>query len=44
MVAEEQPWLLISHSQNILGYSPKVSGFYFHPTAVAFLYDAVKEA
>ncbi len=44
LVAEEQPWLLISHSQNILGYSPKVSGFYFHPTAVTFLYDTVKEA
>lgn len=44
MVAEEQPWLLISHSQNVLGYNPKVSGFYFHPTAVTFLYDTVKEA
>ena len=44
LVAEEQPWLLISHSKNILGYSPKVSDFHFHPTAVTFLYDAVKEA
>lgn len=40
--ADEQVWLPISHSVNILGYNPKVSGFIFHPTAVTFLYDTVK--
>lgn len=44
MMAEEQPWLLISHSKNLLGYSPKVKGFYYHPTGVAFFKGVSKEA
>lgn len=44
MVAEKQPWLLISHSKNILGINPKVKDFYFHPTGVAFFRDVYKEA
>ena len=41
-VAERQVWLPISHSVNLLGYRPEVSGFIFHPTAVTFLYNTVK--
>lgn len=40
--AEHQIWLPISHSVNLLGYRPEVSGFNFHPTAVTFLYNCVK--
>ncbi len=42
MVAEKQPWLLISHSKNLAGYNPKVSGFVIHPTGVVRLWNAVK--
>ena len=44
MVAEEQPWLLISHSQNLCGYSPKVHDFYYHPTGVVFMKGVTKDA
>lgn len=44
MVAEEQPWLLISHSKNLLGYNPKVQGFYFHPTGIVKFAGVTKEA
>lgn len=44
MVAEQQPWLLISHSQNLLGVNPKVKDFYYHPTGVAFFKGVSKEA
>lgn len=44
MVADEQPWLLISHSKNLLGYSPKVKDFYYHPTGVVFFKGVSKEA
>lgn len=44
MVAEEQPWLLISHSQNICGLTPKVKDFVYHPTGVVFLKGVTKEA
>ena len=44
MVAEKQPWVLISHSKNLLGYSPKVKDFYYHPTGVAFFKGVSKEA
>ena len=43
-MAEEQPWLLISHSKNLLGYSPKVKGFYYHPTGLVFFKGVSKEA
>ena len=44
MVAEKQPWVLISHSKNLLGYSPKVKDFYYHPTGVVFFKGVSKEA
>ena len=44
MVADKQPWLLISHSKNLLGISPKVKNFYYHPTGVAFFKGVSKEA
>jgi len=44
MVAEKQPWLLISHAKNLAGYNPKVSGFVIHPTGVVWLWGATKEA
>ena len=44
MVAEKQPWVLISHSKNLLGYSPKVKDFYYHPTGVMFFKGVSKEA
>ncbi len=44
MVAEKQPWVLISHSKNLLGYSPKVKDFYYPPTGVAFFKGVSKEA
>lgn len=44
MVAEEQPWLLISHSKNLLGYNPKVKGFYYHPTGIVKFAGVTKEA
>ena len=44
MVAEKQPWVLISHSKNMLGYSPKVKDFYYHPTGVVFFKGVSKEA
>ena len=44
MVAEKQPWMLISHSQNLLGVNPKVKDFYYHPTGVAFFKGVSKEA
>lgn len=42
IVAEQNPWLLISHAKNLAGYSPKVSGFVIHPTGVVRLWNAVK--
>ena len=44
MVAEKQPWVLISHSKNLLGYSPKVKDFSYHPTGVVFFKGVSKEA
>lgn len=44
MVAEKQPWVLISHSKNLLGINPKVKNFYYHPTGVAFFQGVTKEA
>lgn len=44
MVAEKQPWLLISHSKNLLGINPKVKDFYYHPTGVAFFKGVSKQA
>ncbi|MDD5800075.1 MAG: ABC transporter substrate-binding protein [Coriobacteriales bacterium] len=43
MVADQQPWLLISHSKNLAGYNPKVSGFVIHPTGVVRLWNATKQ-
>ena len=42
IVADQNPWLLISHAKNLAGYNPKVSGFVIHPTGVVRLWNAVK--
>ena len=44
MVAEKQPWMVISHAQNLCGVSPKVKDFYYHPTGVVFMKGVTKEA
>ncbi|MEG0791152.1 MAG: ABC transporter substrate-binding protein [Gordonibacter sp.] len=44
MVAKKQPWVLISHSKNLLGINPKVKDFYYHPTGVAFFKGVSKQA
>lgn len=44
MVAEKQPWVLISHSKNLLGVSPKVENFYYHPTGIVFFKGVSKQA
>lgn len=44
LIAEEQPWLLVSHSKTLAGYRPEVSGFSMHPTGVTFLRYASKSA
>lgn len=44
LAAEEQPWLLISHAKNLLGYNPKVEGFYYHPTGIAKFQVVSKQA
>ena len=43
IAAEQQPWLLISHSKNLCGLSPKVHDFQFHPTAAVFMKGVTKE-
>ena len=42
LAAQEQVWLPISHSQNLLGYKTGIDGFVFHPTAVTFLTKCTK--
>ncbi|MCL2137102.1 MAG: ABC transporter substrate-binding protein [Coriobacteriia bacterium] len=37
MVAEKRPWLVLSHSKNLVGLNPKVVNFYYHPTGSAFM-------
>lgn len=44
IVAGDQVWLPISHSQNLLGYKTGVEGFVYHPTAVVFLRNCTKSA
>ncbi len=44
MVADKQPWLVISHGSELVGYNPKVSGFVVHPTGIVRLWAAQKEA
>ena len=34
MVADQNVWLLISHSKNLCGYNSKVQGFYYHQTGI----------
>lgn len=42
MVADKQPWVVISHSKNLCGVSPKVGNFYYHPTGVVFMKNFTK--
>lgn len=44
MVADEMPWMLISHSKNLAGYNPNVKGFFYHPTGVVHLEGVTKTA
>ena len=44
MVADEVPWLLISHAQTLAAYNPAVSGFSIHPTGVVHLAGVTKKA
>ena len=44
IVAEEIPWMLISHAKNLAGYNPNVQGFYYHPTGVVHMEDLTKTA
>ena len=44
IVAEDQVWLPISHSQNLLGHKANVEGYVYHPTAVVFLRNCTKSA
>lgn len=33
-VADDNVWLMISHSKNLAAYGPKVSGYYYHQTGI----------
>lgn len=44
MVADQMPWMLISHSKNLAAYSPKVKGFFYHPTGVVHMEGVTKSA
>ena len=44
MVAEQMPWMVISHAKNLAGYNPKVEGFYYHPTGVVHMQGVTKSA
>ncbi|MCL2339664.1 MAG: ABC transporter substrate-binding protein [Actinomycetia bacterium] len=44
MVADKQPWMVISHSSNLCGVNPKVQGFFYHPTGSVFLRGVTKSA
>jgi peptide/nickel transport system substrate-binding protein len=34
MAADDNVWLVISHSKNLAAYNPKVSGYFYHQTGV----------
>ncbi|MDR2957556.1 MAG: ABC transporter substrate-binding protein, partial [Coriobacteriales bacterium] len=42
MVADKQPWLVLSHSKNLCGINPKINNFYYHPTGSVFLKGTTK--
>lgn len=44
MVAEQMPWMVISHAKNLAGYNPNVQGFYYHPTGVVHMQGVTKTA
>lgn len=44
VVAQKQPWMLISHAKNLCGVSPKIENFYYHPTGVVFMKGVTKKA
>lgn len=44
MVADQQVWIPVSHSINILCHKKGVKGYVFHPTAVTFLKNCTKSA
>lgn len=44
MVADEMPWMVISHAKNLAGYNPKVQGFFYHPTGVVHMEGVTKSA
>jgi peptide/nickel transport system substrate-binding protein len=42
MVAEKQPWMVISHSKNLVGLNPGIKNFFYHQTGSVFLKDVYK--
>lgn len=44
MAADNQVWIPVSHSINILCHKKGVKGYVFHPTAVTFLRNCTKSA
>jgi len=44
MVAAKQPWLVISHSKNLIGMHPDVKEFFYHPTGSVFMKGVYREA
>ena len=44
IVAEEIPWMLISHSKNLCAHSTQVENFRYHPTGAVFMKGVAKRA
>ncbi|MCL2632678.1 MAG: ABC transporter substrate-binding protein [Coriobacteriia bacterium] len=44
MVAEKLPWLVLSHSKNLVGLHPSIKDFYYHPTGSVFLRGTYRAA
>ncbi len=44
MVADQMPWMLISHSKNLAAYAPSINNFFYHPTGVVHLELITKTA
>lgn len=44
MVADQMPWMLISHSKNLAAYAPSINNFFYHPTGVVHMELVTKTA
>ena len=40
--ADQNPWMLVSHSKLLSAYSPKIQGYYYHVTGNIFLSEMTK--